>query len=135
VKYTLIDYSISKEDKPKSDAKEFESIVKAFRQNAITPSSYSKMASNNLDDVTEEGLASELKTLLKVTNEGSLTSQIFLNGQYHIFYIAKKDLVETENYTKQKDKIHDELFEASVKNEVSYWFEREKNKHYIKLSN
>jgi peptidyl-prolyl cis-trans isomerase SurA len=84
--------------------------------------------------MTEDGVASDLKSLLKSTDEGALTSVILLNGSYHIFYVAKKDLVESENYIAQKEHIRDELFEVAAKNEVALWFERESNKHFIKTS-
>lgn len=134
VKYTLIDYSISKESKQKIDKSEFESAVKNLRMRNINSESFSDMNVTNLDDITEEGLTPELKSLLKSTDEGSLSNYIFLNNAHHFFFVVKKDLVETENYTKQKDKIRDEMFEKNVKSEVLVWFEREKNKHFIKLT-
>ena len=134
IKYTLVDYAIPKEAKPKLDKAEFENVVKAYRLNSILPDSYSSMTASNLDDITEEGLAPELKNLLNSTDEGSISKLIFLNNQSHLFFVVKKDLVETEAYSKQKDQIKDELFEKLVKSEVSVWFDREKVKHYIKTS-
>lgn len=134
IKYQLIDYSITKEAKPKLDKNEFLSIIKGYRQSGVLPESFSTMTSTNLDDVTEEGLANDLKLALKNTDEGALSNMIFLNGQNHIFYIVKKDLVETETYAKQKAQIKDELFENQIKVESGLWFEREKNKHYIKIA-
>lgn len=134
VKYTLVDYAITKDSKEKINKESFLAAVKNLRQRSITDEEYSDMTTTNLDDITEEGLTSDLKSLLKNTDEGSLSNVILLNGQHHIFFVAKKDLVESENYTKQKEKIKDVLFEKSIKNEIAIWFEREKNKHYIKLS-
>lgn len=134
VKYTLIDYAIAKDAKEKINKDAFLSAVKNYRIRSILDDEFQEMTTTNLDDITEEGLTPDLKSLLKNTDEGSLSNVILLNGQHHIFYIAKKDLVESENYTKQKEKIKDVLFEKSIKNEIAIWFEREKNKHYIKLS-
>jgi peptidyl-prolyl cis-trans isomerase SurA len=92
------------------------------------------MTITNLDDITEENIAADLKSLLKETDEGSITTPILLSNQFHVFYIAKKDLVETDAFSTQKDKIKDQLFEKQVKSETALWFEREKNKHYIKIS-
>lgn len=133
-KYTLIDYSIAKDIIPKLNKGQMEEVVRQFRINSILPESFKTLTSTNLDEMTEESIALELKNLLKQTDEGAMTSVITLNGQHHIFYIAKKDLVESEAFTKQKDKIHEELFETAVKNEALMWFERERNKHYIKIS-
>ncbi len=133
-KYTLIDYSISKDVLPKSDKNKMEEVVKQYRVNSVLPEAYSTLTTANLDEITEEGIASELKNLLKQTDEGSLSAPIMLNAQLHVFYIAKKDLVESEAFAKQKDKIREELFDVAVKNEAGLWVDRERNKHYIKIS-
>lgn len=133
-KYSLIDYSIPKESAPKIVKGQMEGVVKQFRINGILPEAFETMTTANLDDITEEGIAPELKNLLKQTDEGSLSSSIMLNGILHVFYIAKKDLVESEAFAKQKESIREALFEAAVKTEATVWFERERNKHYIKIS-
>lgn len=133
-KYSLIDYSISKDAVVKPAKGQFEEVIRQFRINSVLPEAFSTMTSANLDDISEEGIAPELKNLLKQTDEGALSSIIFLNGHHHIFYIAKKDLVESEAFSKQKESIRETLFEAAVKTEAQLWFERERNKHYIKTS-
>jgi peptidyl-prolyl cis-trans isomerase SurA len=133
-KYSLIDYSIAKDLHPKLNKGQMEEVVRQYRINSSLPEAFSTLTTANLDEITEEGIAPELKNLLKQTNEGAITSVITLNGQQHIFYVAKKDLVESEAFAKQKDKIQEELFEVAVKNESQLWFERERNKHYIKIS-
>ena len=133
-KYSLIDYSIGKDVLPKLEKNQMEDIVRQYRINSVLPEVFSTLIATNLDEMTEEGIAPELKTLLKHTDEGALTNSILLNNQHHVFYIAKKDLVESEAFAKQKDKIRDDLFEIAVKNEATIWFERERNKHYIRLA-
>ena len=133
-KYSLIDYSITKDVVSKLDKGQLEAVVKQFRSSGILPEAFSTLISSNLDEMTEDGMTGELKSLLKSTDEGALSNVILLNGSYHIFYVAKKDLVESENYIAQKDHIRDELFEIAAKNEITLWFERETNKHYIKTS-
>jgi peptidyl-prolyl cis-trans isomerase SurA len=133
-KFSMIDYSFNKDIIAKPAKNQLEDVIKQYRINGVLPEEFSTMGVANLDEITEEGLASDLKALLKVTDEGSLTTPILLSNQYHVFYIAKKDLVETEAFAKQKDQIKDTLFEKAVKAETVLWFEREKNKHYIKIS-
>ncbi len=133
-KYVLIDYAIARDAIAKPAKGQMEEVVKQYRINSNLPEAYSTMTVSNLDDITEEGIAPELKNLLKETDEGSVTTPLLLNNQYHVFYLAKKDLVETEAFASQKDKIKDQLFEKQVKSEIAVWFERERNKHYIKIS-
>lgn len=133
-KYSLVDYAIGKDIMPKLTKGQMEDVVKQYRINGVLPEEFSALTVSNLDDISEEGLSNDLRSLLKGTDEGAMTAPILLNGQHHIFYVAKKDLVETEAFAKQKDQIKDQLFEKAVKAETAIWFEREKNKHYIKIS-
>jgi len=133
-KYSLVDYAFPKEVTSKPAKGTLENVVKQYRSNGILPEIYSTTNVSNLDDITEEGLTNELKSVLKETDEGTVTSPVLISGQYHLFYIVKKDLVETEAYTSQKDKVRDQLFEKAIISESSVWFERERNKHYIKIS-
>jgi peptidyl-prolyl cis-trans isomerase SurA len=133
-KYTLIDYSLSKDNLAKLEKGQMEDVVRQYRINTVLPEAFSTLTAANLDEITEEGLAPELKNLLKQTDEGTSSPAILINGAQHVFYVAKKDLVESEAFLKQKEKIRDDLFEISVKNEAVLWFDREKNKHYIKIS-
>ena len=133
-KYTLIDYAISQNNIGKPEKGQMEDVVRQYRINSVLPEAYSTLTVNNLDDITEEGITAEFRNLLKATDEGALTTPIVINGQYHVFYLAKKDLVETEAFASQKEKIRDQLFEKAVKSEITVWFERERNKHYIKIS-
>lgn len=133
-KYTLIDYAVAQESIGKPGKGQMEDVVRQYRINSNLPEAYSTMTVNNLDDITEEGITTEFRNLLKSTDEGALTTPIVINSQYHVFYLAKKDLVETEAFSSQKDKIKDHLFEKAVKSEIAVWFERERNKHYIKIS-
>lgn len=131
-KYNLVDYTVDKTDISGENLKNLEQVVKSYRQNAILPQDFSRLEANDLDDISEDGLNPELKALLAKTDEGSFTKMIEYNNQYHIFYVVRKDLVESEAYTKAKESIRNDLFEQAVKDETKLWFERERNKHYIR---
>lgn len=133
-KYTLIDYTLPKGAVAKLEKGQLEAVVKQYRVNSNLPEKFSSLTATNLDDIGEDGLAPELKSLLKKTDEGSLTAAIVLEGANHIFYLAKKDLVESEAFTKAKDKMREELTEMATKVESDTWLDRERNKHYIKIS-
>ena len=66
------------------------------------------------------------------TEEASFSNPILINGAYHVFYVKKKDLVESEQFLRVKERIRAELME-SVSNEVmNLWFQREQNKHFVR---
>lgn len=133
-KYTLIDYAISKSAVPHIEKGQLEDVVKQYKVNSNLPEKFSSLTANNLDDIGEDGLAQDLKVLLKKTDEGAFTAPIVLENTYHVFYMSKKDLVESEAYAKAKDKMREELIEIATKTESVTWLDREKNKHYIKIS-
>ncbi len=133
-RYSLVDYAIGRDVAPTLAKGQFEDVIKQYRINSSLPENFSTMTVNNLDAIDEEGLAPELVNLLKGTDEGALTTPIVLNNQHHVFLVAKKDLVETAAFMAQKEKIKDSLYEKAVKAETVVWFERERNKHYIKIS-
>lgn len=133
-KYTLIDYSLPKDAVSKLNKGQMEEVIRQYQINNILPEAFSAVTSMNLDDITEEGIEADLKNLLKHTDEGALSSAILLNGKYHVFYVSKKDLVESEAFVKQKEGIRETLFAEAVKAESLLWLERERNKHYIKIS-
>jgi peptidyl-prolyl cis-trans isomerase SurA len=133
-RYNLVDYSIDKSVVPNLGKNQFEEVIRQYKINSNLPEKFSTMNSANLDEINEEGLAPELINLLKATDEGAFTTPIVLNNKHHVFYIAKKDLVETEAYNSSKDKIKDQLYDKAVRAETALWFERERNKHYIKIS-
>ncbi len=131
-KYTLVDFSLDDRKLSKKTERRFKEALKSFQVSGTLPDEFKDVETNTLGDITEEGLTKELKDLLKRTDEGAFTNSIRLGSSTHVFYIQKKDLVESELFIKNKDRIRAMLFE-SVANEItSLWFERESNKHYIK---
>ncbi len=133
-KYNLVDYVVSKENSKNANKDLFLKSVTQFRNVGVWSSDFAEISPNSLDEITEEGMAQELSTLLKNTQEGQLSKPIVLNGQLHVFFVTKKDLVETENFSNQKESIRNDLLGVLIKSESLAWFEREKNKHYIKIT-
>jgi peptidyl-prolyl cis-trans isomerase SurA len=70
--------------------------------------------------------------LLKSTSEGSFSSPISIGNNLHIFYVQKKDLVESQDFLKLKDEIQNDLFTNKGKSVTTNWFDREYSNYYIK---
>ena len=83
LKYTLIDYAIPANLSSKLAKGQMEQIIRQYRINGILPETLSSLSTTNLDEITEEGIAPELKILLKQTDEGSITSSVVLNVVTH----------------------------------------------------
>ncbi len=128
-KYSLVDYS-SGNDSAKGNA--FYNALLSYRKSNVIGEDFKDFSSTNLDDITEEDISSDLSKALKETDEGTLTKPIMVAGRLHVFYIQKKDLVESSAYQQEKEKIRNALFEKAVVGEAREWFMRERNKHFIK---
>ena len=131
-RYGLIDFSISKKDfKPVSKEEMKEALIR-YQADGHLPEKMRNLDTTDLGDVVEEGLASNVREQLKKTDEGAFTDPVLMNDRYHVFFLKKKDLVESERYTQEKDKIKDQLFEETAKKMLDVWTQREKNKHYVR---
>ncbi|MBL6991984.1 MAG: peptidyl-prolyl cis-trans isomerase [Bacteriovoracaceae bacterium] len=131
-KYTLVDFSLDKDQFKPGMVKEFKKILKEFQVTGNLPERFKDVATNVLGDIAEDGLFEDLRVALKKTDEGSFTDPILLAGQYHVFFVKKKDLVESDLYLDVKPKIKNQLYKEVTKQITDLWFQREKNKHYIK---
>lgn len=128
-KYSLTDYSIEKDN---GHGTKFFNAISEYKRTNIIGEDYKDFNSNNLDEITEEDISPELNNALKNVGEGEFTKAFMLNGRLHVFYVQKKDLVESSQYLKEKEKIRNELFEKSVVSEARSWLQRERTKHFIK---
>lgn len=131
-RYTLVDFTLDDRKLSKKSERRFKEALKSFQVSGTLPEEFKDVETNTLGDITEEGLTKELKDLLKRTDEGAFTNSIRLGSSTHVFYVQKKDLVESEIFVKNKDRIRAKLFEQVANEITSLWFERESNKHYIK---
>lgn len=131
-KYTLVDFSLDDQKLSKAGEKRFKEALKAFQVSGSLPDEFRDVSTNTLGDITEEGLTKDLQQLLKRTDEGAFTDVIRLGGITHVFYVQKKDLVESELFLQHKDRIRAKLFEQVATEITGLWFERESNKHYIR---
>lgn len=132
-KYYLTDYSVQGQLNAENSNLYKDSIGR-YHASGIIPEVFKTVETNELENLSEDGLTHELIKTLKSTDEGSFTKPVFLNGQTHIFYVKKKDLVESEQFQQSKEKIRQELFDQASINMTNMWFKREASKHFIKYN-
>jgi peptidyl-prolyl cis-trans isomerase SurA len=131
-KYTLVDFSMHEKKMKKEMLKKYSKVLEKFQINGILPKKYESVETNVLGDITEEGLTNSLKKALKATEEGKFSKPVKLGDTYHVFFVKKKDLVESELYLQSKDRIKGELMTKQAGGVTELWFKREKTKHYIR---
>lgn len=131
-KLDLVDFSLAKSKMNKKMISNFPSVLSTLQSTGNLPEEYSDVNTNPLGEISEEGLNNELRKLLVKTEESSFSAPILIGDDYHVFYVKKKELVESEQYLRVKEHLRAELSEK-VSNEVlTLWFQREQNKHFVK---
>ena len=132
ISYSLVAYQISSSHLRKKDLSDFTKSLITYRLNGIIPKKYSSLDQINIGNVKDDDLEASIKNVLKQTNEGSFSKPIFNAHTYTVYYISKKDLVESNLYQKAKPKIHHAIFEEETKKILTVWLVRERDKHYVK---
>lgn len=131
-KYNLVDFYIPEAKLVDKSENKFLAVLKDYQLTGKLPEEYRDLESNNLDNLNEDGLSKELGAILKTTSEGSFSKAISLSDHLHVFYVQKKDLVESQDYLKFKDQIQSDIFMTKGKSVTSNWFDREFSNYYIK---
>lgn len=134
LKYSLVDFSIDKAKVNADMVKEMKDTFSKFQNTGELPQAYASVETTSLGEVEEEGLDKKLYTLLKKTDEGSFSDPILMGSRYHVFFVKRKDLVESSLYNEAKPLIKNKLMVDRAVQMTELWYKREESKHYIKLS-
>ncbi len=131
-KYNVVDFYISEDKLIDKNKNKFLATLKDYQLTGKLPEEYRDLESNKIDQLNEDTLSSELAKTLKNTGEGSFSNPIHLNNFLHVFYVQKKDLVESQDFIKIKDQIQNDIFVVKGKSVTGNWFDREQSNYYIK---
>jgi peptidyl-prolyl cis-trans isomerase SurA len=131
-KYNLVDFYIKESVLVDKDQDKFLAVLKDYQLTGKLPEEYRDLETNNLENLNEDALSKELATTLKTTGEGSFSKASVINGYMHIFYVQKKDLVESQEFTRIKEQIQNDLFMDKGQAVTQNWFDREFSNYYIK---
>ncbi len=132
-KYNLVDFYIKKSTLIDNDDAKFLNVLKDYQLTGRLPSEYKDLETNPLDNLSEDNLSKDLSSLLKTTEEGAFSKSIEINGYLHVFYVQKKDLVESLEFQKMKERIQNEIFSKKGQSVTQNWFDREYSNYYIKI--
>ena len=132
LKYTLVDFSINKKLLDKKMKVKFRNVIKKFQTTGVLPEKFSAIQTNVLGNITEEGLTKKLKQTLKKTAEGDATPPILIGNNYHVFWVKKKDIIESSLFKSSKERIRRELAKSTAGKIELNWFNQNKDKHHIK---
>lgn len=130
--YNLVDFAISEGALSKAQVVNLRPTLIDFQQNGVLPEAYSSVSTNELGDLSEESLIPPIKKSLTKANEGEFSQPVLLGGTYHVFFVKKKDLVESSDFLEKKNQIYSELFRKAIDKISESWFKTEMAKHYVK---
>ncbi len=131
-KYNLVDFYIKESDLADKNVDRYLAVLKDYQLTGKLPEEYRNLESNNLDNLSEDAISKELASILKNTAEGSFSIASSISGFLHIFYVQKKDLVESQDFIKFKEQIQNDIFMVKGKAVTTNWFDREYSNYYIK---
>lgn len=131
-KYNLVDFYIKESGLVDKSVDKYLNVLKDYQLTGRLPEEYRNLESNNLENLSEDALSKELGAILKTTAEGSFSKATTINGYLHVFYVQKKDLVESQGFLKFKDQIQNEIFMDKGQAVTNNWFDREFSNYYIK---
>jgi peptidyl-prolyl cis-trans isomerase SurA len=130
--YELVDFVIEKKLVNKAMLADFKDVLSTFQKNGILPERFSEVQTHDLGNIKEDSLNDKILGRLKKTEEGTFSDPLLLGGDYHVFYVKKKDLVESDDYLSKRNKIRAELFQDQMMSLAENWFTTEANKNFIK---
>jgi peptidyl-prolyl cis-trans isomerase SurA len=131
-KYDLVDFFIPEQSLVDKRREKFLAVLKDYQLTGKLPAEYRNLDSNKLDGLTEDSLSKDLAKTLKETAEGTFSKPITLGGYLHVFYVQKKDLVESQNFIRFKEQIQNDIFASKGASVTDNWFHREYSNYYIK---
>ena len=128
----LIDFSLSKRVLSSKDLAVFPSVLKTFQKTGNLPEKFSKVQVKDLGEIKEDGLNASLRKTVKNLNESEFSTPLLIADEYHVFFVKKKNLTESDDFLTAKNTLKTELFLKKLDNVQSLWFEREISKHHVK---
>ena len=131
-KYNLVDFYVKESSLVDKDVSKFLTVLKDYQLTGKLPEEYLDLETNNLENLNEDALSKDLQNILKTTSEGSFSNASSIGGYMHVFYVQKKDLVESADFAKFKDQIQNDIFMSKGKSVTNNWFDREYSNYYIK---
>ncbi len=129
--YDVVDFSVPSSQ---GDGKRKAGYVQALRDYQLTgrlSGGFTSLEANPLEGIREDSIHPEIAKALSQTPEGDFTPPVVLGGRLRSFYVKKKDLMESQAFTKVKDRLGEEIFAEKSASLTRNWFEREYPNYYI----
>lgn len=84
----------------------------------------------DIGDIKSSSLSSQIRKHITSVEQGNVSKPLKINGSYHLFYIEKKDIAQSDAFEKVKPQIANYLFERKSINISKSYFERKVQEDY-----
>lgn len=130
-KYTLVNFTLSKDKVLDSDIVRLPEILKKYRATGNIPAIYSSISTNDLGTLSADDLPKEFSKALSNVTEKNFAKPIVKDGTVHIFYVVKKELADSPEFIRAKPRVYQDLFLERSKSIIGAWFAKESLNYYI----
>ena len=130
--FTLVDFSIKKNLIDEAKLAQIRQDLIKFQKDGLLPQHLKNLETNVLNDVKEDGLSLDIKSSLVGKSVEEFSTPVAIGDNLHLFFIKKKSIVESEQYTNSKMQIEQKIFLEKSENVINKWLDQEKTKFYIK---
>ena len=130
-KYTLVDYILD-ENISKTAYPQFKESMISFKKGQPLPSAFKNISHIKLENMKADSLDNSIQKVLNIAGEGEFTNPVSFNNQTHIFYIEKRDIVDSDSFLRQRNMIRQKIYQEKAMKMTESWFQRESSNYYIK---
>lgn len=132
-KYKLYDFLIPINKTSRKNRSNLPRLVAEYRENGTLNKVISDIDSVEINDLNLEDVKKSLRKILVKTGEGEYSKAYEANNYYHVYYVVNIELVESELFQELKPRIKRQLTEKAATKMQDIWYQREREKHFIKL--
>ena len=131
----LVDYSVDEGwVEPGGGPAAFRAAVESHRNTGNVPERFSSLEVRDLGSIKEDGLIPAVRAAVRDVPEGGFSEPVSMGGARHVFFVQKRDMVESEDFLRAREGIRAALFAKNAERTRAMWLEREVAKHYVRRS-
>lgn len=132
--YHLISFSLPASEMTQSMLDEFPKVMSRMQEGHSIPDNFRNISTSDLGKISEDGMADAIFEVVELTNENEFTNPVLLNNQYFVFFVKERDLIESSHFRQSRPALHSQLYERSFRRVTEVWYERQANRHFIKIN-
>lgn len=132
--YHLVNFSMPKEQMTASMQDEFVEVLIELQERGRLPERFRNVRTADLGQVTEDGISDVILDSIRNVNEGEFSDPILIGNDYHVFFIKGRDVVESSHYRRARESIYHQLYQNAFNRTAELWYQRQANRHFIKIN-